>query len=97
MNNLSRGVVYIATGSKYVSEVVHNALLSKRFNPDLSFTLISDVDPIHLSHIFDYVINISEPVFSYEDKIIGLNMELPYDQVLFLTLTLFDKANFINI
>ena len=84
MRSLSRGIVYIATGPKYINEAIHNARFSKCINPDLSFALITDNTPDYVDHPFDFVYKISHPALSYEDKIRGLNSDLPYDLVLFL-------------
>ncbi len=76
-----RGVVYIATGKKYVDEALVSAASLKRHMPNLPVTLFTNelVD----SDLFDNIIKIDNPKFGSEDKVRYIN-ESSYDYTLFL-------------
>lgn len=78
------GIFYVATGSKYLQEVIANVKLSKSFLADIPIAVSTDlVDTAINSSLFSTVINHPNPSYSYRDKIIGLQ-ELPFSSTLFL-------------
>ena len=44
MKALHRGIVYVATGEKYLSEALANISITRSFNPSIPITLVSDID-----------------------------------------------------
>ncbi len=81
MRKQNVGVIYIATGKKYVDEALVSAATLKKHVPDLPVTLFSDLDV--KSSYFDRIIKIKNPVFGFEDKIRQMP-KTPYDLTLFL-------------
>ena len=77
-----RGIVYVSTGKKYISEALANIALTKKYNPHLPITLVSDI-PVS-SDLLDVNLLLNNPSFSYFDKIQGLSSLLPYTYNLFL-------------
>ncbi|TKJ17510.1 hypothetical protein CEE44_03165 [Candidatus Woesearchaeota archaeon B3_Woes] len=77
----TRGVIYIATGEKYINEVLVSAASLKKHMPDLPVTLFSDLDV--KSSYFDKILKIKNPVFGFEDKVRYM-YKSPYDLTLFL-------------
>ena len=81
----SRGVVYIATGSKFVSEALASIGSLKKQMPDLPVTLFTDSDDRNNFHYnkVDSVFLIDEATRSCRDKIRPL-LDSPYEKTLFL-------------
>ncbi len=77
----TRGVIYIATGKKYIEEAIVSAASLKKHMPDLSVTLFTNefVDSV----FFDNIIKIDNPKFSVEDKVRYINKS-PYNYTLYL-------------
>lgn len=78
------GIIYVSTGEKYLSEAIVNISLTKKFNPSLPITLVSDVAVSLPIGLVDTVLVLQDPSFSYFDKIKGLSSFLPYTHNLFL-------------
>lgn len=75
------GVVYVATGKKYVGEAIESARSLKQVMPTLGVTVFSDhliADPA-----FDRVIPIERPIQGSADKVRSLPLT-PYERTLFL-------------
>ncbi len=79
-----RGLLYIATGERCCSEVVLNAQRCRQVNPDLAFTIKTDLPGYPgLADVFNTIISIESPTHSYRDKVSGLSL-IPYSKTLFL-------------
>lgn len=76
-----QGVVYIATGQKFITEALQAVASLKRHMPDSHVTLFSDQQP--QSDLFDAVTIIEQPQYSFMDKIQQLKHS-PYEHTLFL-------------
>ena len=68
----SCGIIYVATGKKYIAEAFANASISRRFAPAYTFSLITDRPFDATESPFDYVYKHPSPTYSYRDKISGL-------------------------
>ena len=78
------GILYVASGSKYLKEAVNSAQLSSIYLEGIPLSLCTDInDPSIDLSIFDRVLPLSSPEHSYRDKIVGL-LDLPYETTLFL-------------
>ena len=75
-----RGVIFVATGTKYRSEALINVALSSPYLSNLKSCLITDKIISSESSVFDIVKYHPSPVFSYRDKISGL-VDLPFEAV----------------
>ena len=81
--NLNFGILYIATGQKYVDEAVQSAKYARQIMPETSIAIFLD-DQSHIrDHIFDRVNQIDNPQFSFIDKVTFLQ-ESPFENTLFL-------------
>lgn len=80
----SYGLLYVATGYKYLLEAIKNARLTRYYCPDLCISICTD-DCEHAisSGCFHRVIKHNAPVYSYRDKISPL-LNLPYSLTLFI-------------
>jgi hypothetical protein len=81
---MSTGVIYIATGEKYINEAVTSATSLKRFNPDLPVTLFTDA-AVNVA-CFDAVVPITsgprpERICNNKIHLIG---QSPYERTLYL-------------
>ncbi|MGD1805658.1 hypothetical protein ACP6PL_09495 [Dapis sp. BLCC M126] len=65
---MSRGVIYIATGEKYINKALISAASLKEKIPDLPITLFSSKEVN--SQVFNKVILINNPQYEWIDKII---------------------------
>lgn len=88
---MSIGVVYIATGQKYIDEACLSVASLKAKLPDLNTTLFAD-KPVNHSN-FDNVFIIENPKYSYIDKIEYM-YQSPYQKTLFLDTDTFVCSNF---
>lgn len=79
--SMSEGIVYIATGGQYVEEAKISAKSVKEAMPEIGITMITDQDV--QSRLFDQVIPISDPDYSFRDQITYLP-ESPYERTLYL-------------
>lgn len=83
-SSIDFGVVYVATGSKYIDEALCNARFSRLYGQNLVFSIItSNVHHPGLGSVFDHILQHPCPEFSYRDKIVPL-LNLPYEHTLFL-------------
>lgn len=76
------GVVYVATGARYLAEAVRSAASLKKLMPTTPVTLFTD-EPEAAAGPFDRVARVSEPRHGFIDKILPL-LESTYDRTLFL-------------
>jgi hypothetical protein len=79
-NELSEGVVYIATGTNR-EEAIISATSLKACMPDIHVTLFTDIRPAE--GLFDQCVIIDEPKFSSLDKVQNLK-HTPYDKTIYL-------------
>jgi len=89
---ISRGVLYVATGKKYLDEAVTSAQSVKTFMPHLHTTIFTD-DPDFHSACFDEIRHIKNPQYSYIDKIEPLKAS-PYHRTLYLDSDTYISCNF---
>lgn len=77
----SKGVLYIATGEKYVEEAATSARSLKTHMPNIPITIATD--DIYETDVFDTVVELDSPEYSYADNVryIGLT---PYERTLFI-------------
>jgi hypothetical protein len=75
------GIVYVATGSKYIAEALVSARSARAVMPSIPITIFSD-SPLESPHDVENVV-ISDPIFGYGDKVKYLS-KTPYDKTLFL-------------
>ncbi len=87
----SKGVVYIATGEKYIDEACQSAASLKAHMPDLPVTIITNA-PVEIP-VFDRVIIISIPYYGYSDKVQYMYLS-PYEETLFLDTDTYVCADF---
>src|SRR5271166_2514080 len=78
---MSTGVIYIATGRKFIDEACKSAANLKSVMPNMPLTIFSDED-VESTH-FENVIRISAPRHGFIDKIMNISLS-PYDFTLFL-------------
>ena len=78
---MSKGIIYIATGEKYIAEAMVSAKSVKQNSPGIEITLFADRDVSE--SCFDKKIVIEDPYYSNLDKVICM-MKSPYTQTLFL-------------
>lgn len=83
MSNVDRGIIYVATGPRYVAEAAGSAQSVRRWMPDTPITLWTD-DPARVNGaVFPDIRSIEKPVFSFADKFPAFR-ETPYTRTLFL-------------
>ncbi|MBW4446562.1 MAG: hypothetical protein KME38_06680 [Spirirestis rafaelensis WJT71-NPBG6] len=75
------GVIYVATGSKFIAEALNSAASLKEKMPNLDITLFSDESV--KAECIDKCIVIKSSQNGYLDKIMGMSQS-PYDWTLFL-------------
>ena len=81
MKEKTKGVIYIATGKRYVDEALVSAASLKKHIPNLPITLFTDVDV--KSKYIDNVVKINNPKYTFEDKVRYINKS-PYDYTIYL-------------
>lgn len=80
--NLTKcGIVYIATGRKYLAEAEYSARSVRRVSPRVPIAIFSDGSPP--SSLFDIRLTLAQPEYSFVDKINALT-RTPFDKTLFL-------------
>ena len=79
---MSQGIIYIATGDKYLEEAMHSAASVKEVMPTIPIALFTD-KKIEENDLFEDVICIEDPTFSYLDKIEWVRHS-PFDETIFL-------------
>jgi hypothetical protein len=77
----NNGVVYVATGERFINEAEKSARSVKLRYPDLKISIFSDREPS--SDIFDNTIIIENPNYSIRDKVENLK-HTPYEKTVFL-------------
>lgn len=77
------GILYVATGQRYVDEAQRSAASAKRQMPDLPRTLHVDAASEVERGLFTEVRLIEKPTYTFFDKILPL-IESPYERTLFL-------------
>ena len=75
------GIIYVATGAKYLAEAEHSARSVRRVSPKVPMAIVSDSIPSR--DLFDVRLNLSNPEYSFLDKIISLT-RTPFENTLFL-------------
>ena len=78
----SRGLLYIATGEKFVDEAVASALTFREHMPAVPIALFTDL-PRRAGDGFDHVGVVENPRYGFIDKIAPLK-ESPFDRTVFL-------------
>lgn len=78
---MSRGVLYLASGSAYREKAIRSAKSVKRHNPTLPITIYTD-EPVD-TPVFDKVRALDEPITEPGDSILT-DRHFPYDQNLYL-------------
>lgn len=78
---MSRGILYLASGSSYVEEAKTSARTLKQQNPSLSVTLYTDTETS--SGVFDQVLPLGDSIDSMGDSILS-GKYVPYDSNLYL-------------
>jgi hypothetical protein len=78
---VSVGVIYVATGQKYIDEACVSAASLKDKMPDMHVTLFSDRD-VRVGH-FDKIVLIENPHYGMADKILSIQQS-PYERTLYL-------------
>jgi hypothetical protein len=82
----SKGIIYCATGIKYLQEASISAESLKKISPDYHITLFTNEDLLYHARkhpFFDNFITVNNPSFSFRDKIFALQNS-PYLRTLFL-------------
>ena len=78
------GIIYIATGKKYLQEAISSVQLSSKYLDDFPICIITDlVEEAKHSKVFDLVVHHPSPSYSYRDNIEPL-INLPFRYNLFL-------------
>lgn len=78
---MSKGVIYIATGEKYIQEALKSAASLKDKIPSLPITLFSS--EYVSSKVLNEVILIENPQYGWIDKITYIS-QTPYEETLFI-------------
>ena len=78
---MSTGVIYIATGKKFIDEACNSAASLRRIMPDMPLTIFCD-EQVESAH-FENVIRLNTPRYSLIDKILNISFS-PYNCTLFL-------------
>jgi hypothetical protein len=78
---MSTGVIYIATGKKFIGEACNSAASLKSVMPNVPLTIFCD-EQLETAY-FENVIRINAPRYGFLDKITHISLS-PYDLTLFL-------------
>lgn len=81
MSSKSKGIIYIVAGQKFADEACCSAVSVKKCMPDIPITIFAD-RPI-CSSLFDHVVQIEDPQYGPEDKVLNIGRS-PYQDTLFL-------------
>jgi hypothetical protein len=92
---MSLGVIYIATGEKYIKEAIESAASLKEHIPKMPITLFSSSDEVNNS-LFERVEIIENPKYEWSDKIKYI-AKTPYQKTLFLDADTFVCSDFSEI
>jgi hypothetical protein len=79
--DMVRGVVYVATGEKFIAEAIYSAASVKAIHPDLSLTLFTDADT--KPDLFDKVIPTNSIQHPFLTKVACMSQRV-YDETLYL-------------
>lgn len=79
---MEKGVLYVATGAKYVDEARQSTSSLKEHTPHLPVALVTDL-ALEPDELFEQIIPLADPTYHYSDKIIGIRFS-PYEHTLFL-------------
>lgn len=78
------GILYVATGLKYLEEAIENARASREFAKEYPIAVCTDrTEHKHITEVFDLVLKHPQPVYGYRDKIPPL-ITPPYRYTLYL-------------
>ena len=80
---MSKGVVYIASGQKFIDEACNSAASLKGVMPNMPLTIFCNDGSVSASAHFENVIPINGARFGFIDRIINISSS-PYDYTLFL-------------
>ena len=80
---VTKGLIYIATGSQYRSEAASNLERSRPFLQSYRSCIYTDDPSDPNISSFDIILKHPSPTFGYRDKILPL-LDLPFDHNLFL-------------
>src|SRR5882757_8776162 len=83
MGNSERGIIYVATGGRFVAEARQSALSARRHMPDLPILLYTDQPEIGGGAPFDLVRKLEHPRHFFVDKVAPLAAS-PFEKTLFL-------------
>jgi hypothetical protein len=75
------GILYVATGQKYLDEAAHSARSVRRVSPELPLAIVCDGVPSE--QLFDVRLRMTRPEHSFIDKI-GALARTPFERTLFL-------------
>lgn len=81
--SLDFGILYIATGTKYIQEAIYSAKSVRQIMPTLPIAIYLDDSTQIPEKLFNFVNQIDAPQFSYMDKV-SLLQKTPFNQTLFL-------------
>jgi hypothetical protein len=85
----SRGIIYVATGHRYVAEAVESLVTLRRTNPGLPAALVTDA--VSPPGDWEQVMPLADPTHSFRDK---LHMRRsPWELTLFLDTDIYVAAN----
>jgi hypothetical protein len=76
------GILYVATGQKYLDEAEHSARSVRLVSPELLLAIVSDCAPSE--ELFDVRLRTTRPEYSFIDKI-GALARTPFEKTLFWT------------
>jgi hypothetical protein len=88
------GILYVATGEKFLDEAEHSARSVRRVSPELPLAIVSDCVPSE--ELFDIRLRITSPEYSFIDKIGALALT-PFEKTLFLDTDTFAMRPLANI
>lgn len=80
-SKMSKGIIYIATGEKFVKEAEVSAESVKEHMPDVNIAIMTDIDPE--SDLFDKVIELDDVRHDFGDQVFNMD-KTPYEKTIFL-------------
>ena len=80
---MTKGFFYVATGKAFLAETLKSVRSLRKYHPDSQVTLYTEALEDVPDGLFDQVIILSDPVYSFRDKVLPI-MEPPYDKNVFL-------------
>lgn len=80
--NRDRGILYIAAGPRHFGEMLQSAQTVRKHHPDIPIAVITDQPAENLA-LFDQVLPLDDPKFSFIDKIAPL-ARTPFERTIFL-------------